>query len=149
MPPGRFVKAATLTSCGEVTVVGVCIPYMFAHVSTGRRDRTKWEDHQSYLAGLQGVLTRYVASPSIIIGDFNQTVPRSGAPPHVHESLRTALAGYRIWTEGREAGATTKPVCHAAGSDHFEPDRVTWISRWTEGVELSDHDGVIVDLVAR
>jgi len=49
MPPGRFVAGVTKTSIGEVQVCGVCIPWRNAHVRTGRRDMSPWEDHEAYL----------------------------------------------------------------------------------------------------
>jgi len=56
LPPGRFVAATTSTPIGDLRVVGVCIPWAGAHVSTGRRDRRQWQDHEQYLRVLPDVL---------------------------------------------------------------------------------------------
>jgi hypothetical protein len=56
MPGGRFVSGLTETPVGDVRVVGVCIPWDWAHVKTGRKDRERWEDHLRYLEGLERYL---------------------------------------------------------------------------------------------
>jgi hypothetical protein len=58
IPGGRFVSGTTATSIGPVTFLGVCIPWRDAHVRTGRKDRSGWEDHSAYLMGLKRLLTR-------------------------------------------------------------------------------------------
>ena len=55
-PGGRFVRSVTETAAGPVTVVGVCIPWAAAHVSTGRRDRKRWEDHLAFLQALDTMM---------------------------------------------------------------------------------------------
>ena len=48
LPPGRFVSGVTQTSVGEVTVIGVCIPYSGSRVGPpgtggcGRTTRSIW-----------------------------------------------------------------------------------------------------------
>ncbi len=39
LPPGRFVAATCRTPDGPLRLIGVCIPWSHAHVSTGRRVR--------------------------------------------------------------------------------------------------------------
>ena len=39
LPGGRLVRGQRSTPVGESTVIGVCIPWRLAHVSTGRRLR--------------------------------------------------------------------------------------------------------------
>src|SRR5690606_14993121 len=51
-PPGRFVSGLTDTPLGRVRVLGVCGPWEAAHVSAGRRDRTRWQDHIAFLGAL-------------------------------------------------------------------------------------------------
>lgn len=47
MPGGRFVSGKTETSIGEITFIGVCIPWREAHVRSGRKDREPWEEWSS------------------------------------------------------------------------------------------------------
>jgi hypothetical protein len=58
LPSGRFVAATTSTPIGDVRVLGVCIPWKDAHVSTGQRSRRPWEDHLTYLRELRAVVAR-------------------------------------------------------------------------------------------
>lgn len=78
LPPGRFVAGRCETPLGDLSVCGVCVPWSHAHVATGRRDRAPWEDHVAYLARLPSALA--ALAPDILLGDFNQTVPRRRAP---------------------------------------------------------------------
>lgn len=63
LPTGRFVSGTTMTSIGEIRCIGVCIPWRNAHVSTGRKDKKQWEDHEPYLEGLKKVLDGEKSSP--------------------------------------------------------------------------------------
>ena len=73
MPPGRFVSGVTQTSLGEVTVIGVCIPWFGSRTEARRKLERKmqWEDHEQYLAGLTEVLARASAKRLMAMGDFN------------------------------------------------------------------------------
>ena len=37
MPPGRFVSGVTQTSVGEVTVIGICIPWFGSRTEANRK----------------------------------------------------------------------------------------------------------------
>jgi len=41
---------------GGVRYIGACIPWHDAHVATGRRDASRWNEHRAYLAALKHVL---------------------------------------------------------------------------------------------
>lgn len=49
LPAGRFLHGATDTSMGPLTVIGTCIPWGGAHVLSGSKDRTRWQDHLAWL----------------------------------------------------------------------------------------------------
>src|SRR3546814_18022620 len=91
----------TQTPLGSVLVVGVCVPWADAHVTTGRRDRQRWQDHRTYLDAL-GPLLRAVGDerPIIVSGDFNQRIPRRWSPVEVYDALTTAFSGFAVATEG-------------------------------------------------
>ena len=101
LPQGRYVSGVTETPLGLLQITGVCIPWSGAHVSTGRRDRTRWEDHLSYLEGLRPLLRAEPSKPHILLGDFNQTVPRGSQPKGAFEVLTEALTP---WLELATAG---------------------------------------------
>ena len=93
-PPGRFVSGVTLTPLGDVSVVGVCIPWFGSRTEARRGDARKkpWEDHERYLDGLCQVLARVPRERVIVIGDFNQVIgPASRAPAGLRRALRAAL----------------------------------------------------------
>ncbi len=89
LPPGRFLAAIT----NGIRIVGVCIPWREAHVSSGQRNRTVWEDHKAYLVGLRSVLDRYAAdgTPVCVLGDYNQRIPPTGRNADVFRDLETAF----------------------------------------------------------
>ncbi len=145
LPPGRFVAGRTTTSAGPLLVVGLCIPWAAAHVSTGRKDRARWEDHLAYLGGLQTYLSK-LDEPFLLIGDFNQAVPRRTAPQHVFDALeRTVLDRVELFTGG-EFDDGGYSIDHIAGSKGAR-------CRWRKGLSalgtggeiLSDHFGIIAD----
>lgn len=151
LPSGRFVSGQTVSSIGPVRVVAICIPWAAAHVSSGRRDRSRWSDHISYLKGLRSILSRLDRDlPTILVGDFNQCIPRRTAPGNVYEELQAAIEGYEVWTMGRVPDLATYPVCHIAGSEQLRCEEVGGYPRHLEqGRTLSDHDGLRIELGLR
>lgn len=152
LPPGRFVRGRTATPLGPVDVIGVCIPWDGAHVRMGRHDARPWEVHRRFLDGLAPVL---MAAPeggarTLLLGDFNQTLPRTRAPRAVHAHLIETLGP-------RFTVATAGPI---PGSGHLSIDHVTHGSALRAlGVEtipnsfgaagrISDHAGLLVTLGA-
>lgn len=66
LPPGRFVSGIT----EGIRIVGVCVPWFDAHVSTGNTNRKCWEDHIAYLRALGPILARYAEDdiPVCVLG---------------------------------------------------------------------------------
>lgn len=91
LPPGRFVAGTLDCDGASIQILGVCIPWPAAHVSSGRRDRARWEDHLLYLRALGDDLRRRPAMPTIVLGDFNQAIPRVRQRLDVAEALRTEV----------------------------------------------------------
>ncbi|RUT32440.1 endonuclease/exonuclease/phosphatase family protein [Arsenicitalea aurantiaca] len=147
MPGGRFVAATTATSLGAVRVIGVCVPWYAAHVSTGRRDRRPWEDHIAYLKALAPPSASSL--PLIMLGDFNQAVPNRRAPAEAVSLLETALADLTVHTSGVVSGLSRPSVCHIASTRPFVAAKTIGIAAETERGPLSDHDGLIVEFDLR
>lgn len=146
MPTGRFVAGVTQTSIGDVRVVGLCIPWQMAHVSTGQKNRAPWEVHLTYLRGLK----LYLASlkdnmPIILSGDFNQRLPRGRQPWQAYKLLAEMLADqFDIWTVGEVKGLDRQPVCHIGGSKELASRHVSGRTRMDQtGRQLTDHDGLV------
>lgn len=144
LPTGRIVAGRTMTPVGPVTVVGVCIPWRDAHVSSGRRDRAPWQDHTDYLGGLAAVLAS-LDGPAIVLGDFNQAIPRRTAPAAVFAALEAALGDWwQVATTGLLAPLGRPSIDHVAHTREFVTAQVTALSNeGTDGQLLSDHFGVV------
>ena len=152
MPPGRFVSGVTQTSVGEVTVIGVCIPWYGSRTEARRNQERKmqWEDHEQYLAGLTEVLGRASAKRLIVMGDFNQ---RIGQGNRARLELRLALqrafpssmtiATSALGFQGRRS------IDHIALSQELTAESLTVISNIHDGRRLSDHFGVVAELSTR
>ena len=93
LPPGRFISGVTRTSVGEVTVVGLCIPWQRSRTERYGGERTEWEDHEDYLKHLKGVLSHGPSERFVVMGDFNQCIVnrRRGKAAHRAELLRQAI----------------------------------------------------------
>ncbi|MYB20059.1 MAG: endonuclease/exonuclease/phosphatase family protein [Holophagales bacterium] len=100
MPEGRFVAGITRTPIGQLTVVGVCIPWHFAHVNTGCKNRRPWEVHLDWLSSFKRTAFAAASRRTVVLGDFNQRVPRSWTPKVVYAALRRALEGLVLSTCG-------------------------------------------------
>ncbi len=148
LPPGRFVAGTTQTPLGPVRVIGVCIPWSFAHVRTGQRNRRAWQDHEQYLHGLAGIVRNCEpAMPTLIVGDFNQRLPRGRAPARLRELLFSALGEhFDVLSQGIIDGLEQAMVCHIAATRHFSCTGIRGIARLSDGRRLSDHDGLVVTL---
>lgn len=48
-PPGRFIFGTTETSLGDVSVMGICIPWANSRANGPDAKRRRWEDHEKYL----------------------------------------------------------------------------------------------------
>ena len=147
LPSGRFVKGVTETAIGQLTVVGVCIPWDGAHVSSGRKDRTRWQDHQAWLEAFEGLPYRSAADRTVVLGDFNQRIPRARAPRRIHEALLQAFDGFAITTAGDLPGAPGLAIDHIAHTPDLT--RVGSIGIWPKRNDqhepMSDHFGVWAD----
>lgn len=145
MPGGRLISATIGDGSQALRVHAVCVPWSHAHVSTGRRDAAAWSEHEAYLHGLREILERDDPGlPRIVMGDFNQRVPRGRQPKRMHDLLLACLGDLRIATSGVLPGLAAPGVNHIAVGPGIEVDDVEGISRrGPVGRLLSDHDGVI------
>ena len=147
LPPGRFLKGVTQTSCGtDLTVIGVCIPWRDAHVRTGSKDRRPWQDHEAWLVGFEALRSRIPVTGTVVLGDFNQKIPRTWAPRSVYQRLLRAFDGFEIATSGNLTGAPSLSIDHIAHTpDMPRLSLGIWQKTAADGTELSDHFGVWCD----
>ncbi len=149
MPGGRFVTGTTQTGAGPLVVIGACIPWADANVKTGQRNRKRWEDHERWLAGFSEVYRRRIAEPTIVLGDFNQRIPRpagSWVPKRVYALLRSAFEEFTFATAGVLAGAPAPGLAidHIAHTPDLvlNGDIAIWPRRSEVDKHLPDHFGV-------
>ena len=131
MSPGRFVSGVTQTSVGDVTVIGICIPWFGSRTEAKRGpDRKKrWQDHEHYLAGLTEVLKRVSTKRLIVMGDFNQRIgPASSARAELQSALlkafppRMTIATAALGFQGRRS------IDHIVLSDDLAAEKISVIS---------------------
>ena len=152
MPPGRFVSGVTQTSLGAVTVVGICIPWFGCRTEArrGPERKARWEDHESYIAGLAEYLGRVVAKRMIIMGDFNQIIGKGcRAPVRLRAALQAAFPPGMTIVTCELAYQGRKSIDHVVLSGDLAAESVDGIGNDHDGRRLSDHFGVSVDVSAR
>ena len=152
MPPGRFVSGVTRTFVGEVTVIGVCIPWFGSRTEAKRKSERKmpWEDHERYLASLSEVLRLDPAKRLILMGDFNQIIgPDSRARPELRLALQGAFPPSMTIATSGLAFLERRSIDHIALSEELAVESRDVISNIHDGRKLSDHFGVVAGVSAR
>jgi hypothetical protein len=145
LPGGRLVEAETLTPSGPLRITGVCVPWRDAHVRTGRKDRRPWQDHLAFLDGLASAVPREPREvPTVLVGDLNQTLPRTGAPVPVARALENALEPLDIVTRGILPGLDRPTIDHVALASELVVESIVGIPAEQDGIWLSDHPGIVV-----
>ena len=151
LPPGRFVAGVTRTSIGEVTVVGVGIPWFGSRTEAyrGSERRRRWQDHEQYLVGLTELLARMTTTRLVVMGDFNQAIgPKGRAPAELRHALLAAfppavsIATANVAFEGRSS------IDHIALSSDLVVDSLDVLSNMQDGRPLTDHFGIVAEVSA-
>lgn len=146
LPSGRFVTGTTQ----GIRFIGICIPWHDAHVRTGRKDRSPWEDHLQYLDAFAPLVKSYCNAeiPVCVTGDFNQRIPRSRQPRKVAQRLSQILdAGFQVATAGKRDGEGQQLIDHVATSRHlFAHVEQIIPKKLAPGSPLSDHVGIITSI---
>ena len=151
LPPGRFVGGTTSTPLGTIRFIGVCIPWRDAHVRTGHRNRRPWDDHLAYLHGLALLLRQLdPASPVVLLGDFNQRIPRVRQPSHLFDALIEALGpDFRLATESPIVNAPGPSIDHLAVCGPLVSVSTEFVDNLdASGTQMSDHFGLRVSLLS-
>lgn len=158
MPPGRFIKANTTVDGERWTIIGMCIPY--AHYRNqakwGNQRKKFWQGAGEYLDALSGeVLPRLFSEDfllysqelrsTILLGDFNMQIPAHNYPYEgsaINKLRKQAFDGLLIPT----AGISRHFIDHVAMSTELRVSALRYISRYDNDSQLSDHNGVVLDL---
>ena len=149
LPPGRYVCGVIQTSLGQVTVMGICIPWSGSRTEArrGAERKRRWEDHEQYISGISEVLRQAPSERLIIMGDFNQRVGQYGStplklrsalqavfPPRM--SIATSVIGFR----GR------RTIDHVVLTEDMAAESLSVISNVHGKRKLSDHFGIAATL---
>jgi len=138
LPPGRYCYGRTY----DLDIFGVCIPWRDAHVKTGHKNRSPWEDHQIYLKYLKNLIDSKRNS-SIVMGDFNQRIPRKYSSVDVYNKLiETFCDHYKIATSGIIEEIGKQSIDHVAISKNLNLSDTQGISNHVNGISVSDHFGI-------
>ena len=152
MPPGRFISGVTQTPLGEVTVIGICIPWWGCRTEARRGPdrKMRWEDHGQYLDCLTELLLNRPTCRLIVLGDFNQIIgPGSHAPKYLQSALLGAFPpGMTIVTAELVFGQR-KAIDHIALGEGLWAESLGVISNVHSGGKLSDHFGLYARLSTR
>lgn len=151
LPAGRFVRGRLLVPGGPIDVLGVCIPWDGAHVKMGRKDARPWQEHARYLDGLKCILGRSKDhARTIILGDFNQAIPRTRAPRAIHERLIDVFQpSLDVATEGLIDGLRSPAIDHLTHGAGIRVHSVRALPNVNEqGRRISDHVGLFIVLSA-
>ena len=146
IPTGCFVKAIAKAPFGEIPVAGIIIPYHMSNVTHGTKDRRSWEDHESCLDGLFGIV-RDLPAGSLVMGDFNQRIPFSWGSRRLNEKLLDTFSPMEILTTGTVEPIGDLAIDHIACGRAWKTIRVKGISNVREdGGRISDHFGLCAEL---
>ena len=152
LPPGRFVAGVTQTSLGQVTVVGIGIPWFGSRTETyrGPERKLRWQDHEEYLAGLPEALARMPATRLVVMGDFNQAIGgKNRAPAELRQALLAAFPPAVSIATSDVAFQGRSTIDHIALSIDLVVESLQVLSNIQNGRALSDHFGIVADVSPR
>lgn len=143
LPSGRFISGRTQS----VRFIGVCIPWRDAHVRTGNKNKLLWEDHAKYLENLAPIIKKQSDQAICLIGDFNQTIPRSRQPMTVYNRLTQILdPKFKIITSEEKDKDNKLLIDHIAITGLKGTFMEVIESTNQHGLVLSDHVGILCEL---
>ena len=128
--------------------MGICAPHHAAS-PLGRAERAPmWSEQVAFWRGLEAVRRGLdPATPTLVVGDFNQFAPRIWGSKAASAAMFAALEGLEVTTAGVIAGVGEPTIDHVACSRGLRAAEVRGVSRFAEdGSALSDHFGVVVRL---
>ena len=155
LPPGRFLRARTRIAGVEWTIYAMCIPWR----NYGRaQGMSAWQGACEYLDALrQHVLPPAIeCQRTILAGDFNLQIPPKNYPypgskcggESVNRKREATFEGWNIPTAGEieDPALDRRFIDHIALSPDIKLQNMRFVSRFYKAVELSDHNGVCIDL---
>ena len=152
LPPGRYVSGVTRTPVGDVTVIGICIPWHRSRTEERRGAGRKkaWEDHEIFLSGLSEIFAEMQGRPLVVTGDFNQRIGQRGYSSRKLQSLLHDAMPERVTIATSALGrAGRRSIDHIALSEDLVAESLSVVSNIAGDSRLSDHFGVAAILSIR
>lgn len=145
---GAYLSGVTNVDGIDVWVVGVCIPYSFASPLGAPTKAKPWSQHLAYLRGLEtAIANRSRDMPCIVLGDYNQFIPRIWGPKAAAAALSNALGDLLVSTSGPMEGVARPAIDHVAHCRKLSAASIQTLSNIGPGGDrFSDHYGLVVNL---
>ena len=142
LPSGRYCYGKT----HGLNIHGLCIPWKDAHVRGGQKNRLPWEDHSLYLDALKPMIEDS-QDQTIVLGDFNQRIPRKWSPKNVYTKLLEAFEpNFKIATTGTIKVMDKQAIDHFANTHDINIKSITTINNYIGSLRLSDHFGFVIEI---
>lgn len=145
---GGYVSGVADTPHGPMRVIGICAPHHAASQVGAAEKARMWSEQIAFWDGLAKVLSaRDRRTPTILLGDFNQYVPRIWGSKAARAALVSALGDLRVATDGPICEIDEPTIDHIVHSANLAPQALRGLSRFDDdGRALSDHFGVVMRL---
>ena len=142
---GGCISGVTDTPAGAMRVIGICAPHHAASQVGAPEKARQWTEQVAFWTGLAKLITaRDRSIPTVLLGDFNQYVPRIWGSKAAHAAMLVALNDLRVATGGSIIGIEEPTIDHVAHTPDLAPQEVLGLSRFDDdGRALSDHFGVV------
>jgi len=142
LPSGRYCQGKT----HRLNIHVVCIPWKDANVRTGQKNKNPWEDHIQYLDGLNPLI-KDGNERTIVLGDYNQRIPRKRSPENVYAKLlKTFEPNFDIATIGTIKAINQQAIDHFAHTSDINVKNITVINNYLGPMKLSDHFGFVLEI---
>ena len=142
LPNGRYCYGRT----HGLNIHGVCIPWKDANVRTGQKDKDTWEDHIQYLDSLKSLIEDK-KEKTIVLGDYNQRIPRKWSPQDVYTRLiETFEPNLTIATTGFIKEMDKQAIDHFASTHDINVKSISTINNYVGSLQLSDHFGFVIEI---
>ena len=157
LPEGRFVSATTVVDDREWTFVGMCVPYFGYRIKEkywGKEALRPWQGLKTYLNVLRHHILpheRYARS-TILLGDYNLHIRPGKSSRQSRAVTQDCLATFSGWTiptagEIDDPALDKRFIDHIALTSDIHVRSMQFFSRFaTDGTELSDHNGVCIEV---
>ncbi|MEO9969674.1 MAG: endonuclease/exonuclease/phosphatase family protein [Hyphomonadaceae bacterium] len=144
---GGLIGGVTNLDGQEMLCIGLCIPYHMAKLASEEKTRP-WHHHKTFLKQVAPWLRTQIGErPIIVVGDFNQRIPRKYGSREAYDLLMQALDPFEIITRGELAPLGELTIDHIGLNGGFRAARIEARSRFGhDGRPRSDHFGIFAEV---